>query len=304
MTPEEIISFPAGFPLKLYACDIDSNTPHWHKELEIIYLLDGQLDVFIEDKHHVFKAGEFMVINPKKIHYFKRASQTNRTIVLQTNPKIIEYFSPEIHDLQFQFSSFSATPEQRDYFVTTIYDIITSLHDQKPVYTLEVLLKLAELLIFLVREPGTAAIATKANRISERLIQITTFIDEHFHKKITLEDLADQVQLSPTYISHLFSKNMGMTFQHYLKMKRLNFAYSQLIQTDAKVIEIALSAGFSDAQTFANFFKREFQATPSQVRKQNKDFASHVPVFNHAEEQLISLYNSIPLSEMLTYFSC
>jgi len=93
------------------------------------------------------------------------------------------------------------------------------------------------------------------------------YIDENFLKQLTLESVSDYVHLSVYYFSHMFKKEVGMTFVEYLTEKRINKAQQLLLTTDMSISDISREIGYWDSNYFGKVFKSITGTTPSQYRK-------------------------------------
>ena len=98
--------------------------------------------------------------------------------------------------------------------------------------------------------------------------KIVQYIDENYMQKITLNDLAQVSKYNRNYISQFFKSNLGVNFYDYLTRIRLREATLALGQTNRSVSEIALSHGFSDLKSFNTVFRRRFNKTPTEYRRQ------------------------------------
>jgi len=105
-----------------------------------------------------------------------------------------------------------------------------------------------------------------------RLIRILTYIENNLDKSITLEDMAKEVSLHPTYFSDLFVKQMGERPISYLTRARVGKAQILLATTDKPVKDIAWELGFKDVNYFHRVFKKRLRLSPGQWRKH---FARH-----------------------------
>lgn len=100
-----------------------------------------------------------------------------------------------------------------------------------------------------------------------RLInQARNLIDEEYGEEISLEIVADKLNVNPTYLSARFKECCGNTFTWYLTSKRMEAAAQMLAQSDASIKEIAHRCGFNDANYFSRTFKNWFGKSPSQYR--------------------------------------
>ena len=97
------------------------------------------------------------------------------------------------------------------------------------------------------------------------------FIDEHYpEESISLDRVAKKVNISPNYLSAIFSQEVGQTFIDYLTCKRIDEAKRMLRQTDKRSSEITFAIGYRDPHYFSFVFKKVAGCTPSEYRRGNK----------------------------------
>lgn len=98
--------------------------------------------------------------------------------------------------------------------------------------------------------------------------QIKIILDENMTSpEFSLSVLADEMGLSSGYLSGLFKKLFGATFQDYLIMQRMERGKLLLLTTNLKNYEIAEKIGFEDPNYFSTRFKKEYGQTPSQYKQ-------------------------------------
>ena len=100
----------------------------------------------------------------------------------------------------------------------------------------------------------------------------STELEEAIHSRLadsqlTLKDLAPQLGFSPSYLSVLIKKKLGLPFQEYLIQERMKKAKLLLLTTDLKIYEIADQVGFEDMNYFSQRFKQVVGVTPRQYKK-------------------------------------
>lgn len=95
---------------------------------------------------------------------------------------------------------------------------------------------------------------------------VQDYIEQYYGSRLTLEDLARKVYLSPYYLTRIFKKETGCRIFDYLTNVRLKWAKEFLANTDLKVTEVALRVGFEDVSYFGKVFRREIGVTPSEYR--------------------------------------
>lgn len=104
-----------------------------------------------------------------------------------------------------------------------------------------------------------------ANHVSS-LEDTISYINEHFARPLTLEELAKKASLSPFYFTRVFTRETGMTPHQYLIATRINSAKFLLKSTDVPIKEIAFNCGFSSESSFCSTFKKWEKVTPSEYR--------------------------------------
>ncbi|HYH04345.1 MAG TPA: response regulator [Bacillota bacterium] len=97
--------------------------------------------------------------------------------------------------------------------------------------------------------------------------EIQQYLDENYHGEITLSQIAGQYQISPSYLSLLFTEFAGKKFVDYLTERRMKKAQELLKHTELKIYEIANAVGYNDSFYFSNCFKKLLGISPSEYRE-------------------------------------
>lgn len=89
--------------------------------------------------------------------------------------------------------------------------------------------------------------------------------------EISLNTIAAEVGMSPSYFSSIFSKEMGKTFVEYLTEIRMDRAKELLMCSSMKTSEIGYEVGYKDPHYFSYIFKKTQNCTPKEFRAQGKE---------------------------------
>lgn len=108
---------------------------------------------------------------------------------------------------------------------------------------------------------------TRNVKNAETMSHVMNYMRENFPQPLTLESVAKQVFLSPFYLSHLFSDELGITFIEYLTRIRIEQAKSLLGDKSLSVQSVANKVGYDDASYFSKVFKKSTGLTPNSYRK-------------------------------------
>ena len=111
-------------------------------------------------------------------------------------------------------------------------------------------------------------ILPQPDNYSSAVSRTIRYLQQNHTGEATLIEAAEQVHLNPAYLSHIFSKETGITFSEYLLSCRLGTAKELLVNTDDKIREVSAKSGFNDYRNFCKVFKKTVGETPQNYRKQ------------------------------------
>ena len=99
--------------------------------------------------------------------------------------------------------------------------------------------------------------------------QVKDYVKLHYSDiSLSMNEVADHVDISTTYLSTLFKQTTGMSFPGFLASYRLEVACDLILHTDKTFTEISELAGFTNCSYFFIVFKKHMNCTPNQYRKQ------------------------------------
>ena len=105
---------------------------------------------------------------------------------------------------------------------------------------------------------------------TNKIVQTTKeYLEAHYTEDISLEDVAEQVNISPQYFSKLIKKTTGFNFIDWLSMLRVKKAKELLNNSDYTVKEVCFMVGYKDPNYFSRIFKKRIGITPSEFIKNN-----------------------------------
>ncbi len=106
----------------------------------------------------------------------------------------------------------------------------------------------------------------KSKKSKKRIELAKVFIEENYPKQITLNDVAEYVELNASYFSNLFKEEEGVNFSEYLLNIRMEHAKKLLKDPTVKVYEIGNLVGYEDAVSFGRAFKKKIGMSPKEYR--------------------------------------
>lgn len=109
---------------------------------------------------------------------------------------------------------------------------------------------------------------------SKQIVKALDYISDHLHGKILLEEVADYIHLSPSYLSRLFKSETGISFSDYINSKKVESAANLLRFSEYTDLEISNLLCFSSQSYFIKIFRKFTKMTPKEYRK-----SYHMPDF-------------------------
>lgn len=113
---------------------------------------------------------------------------------------------------------------------------------------------------------GKMLLIKKQSIISKSITMCIEYVYNHIHDRITIEDLAAYTDLSPSYLSRLFKKELGISVSDYIREKKIDKAQNLLKYSDFTPVEIANYLSFSSQSHFIQAFEKMVGMTPKKYR--------------------------------------
>jgi len=107
----------------------------------------------------------------------------------------------------------------------------------------------------------------KLSQQSHILDKIRHYLDENYSKDISLDTVAEVVNLSTSYLSFIFKEISGKNFVDYVNEFRIEKAKKLLDETSLNIAQIAEKVGYNSANNFSKVFKKYVGISPGQYRK-------------------------------------
>lgn len=275
------------FPLQVYS----GNTSlkgfhvdyHWHDELEFEYVVDGKLNIQIDGIVYELNAGEVLVIHGGEIHTCYPGDGSKcifKSIVF--NASMLEsssfdacqskYINPLLHQSHRVLPRVITENSiwERDILLQ-IKNIFAAYESRYQGFELDIK---ASLFIILARTAANFKMDGVSREVKEyqmkRIKKILNYIHAHFKRKIHIQELASEVNMSQYHMCRFFKLLTGRTPVEYINLYRINQAAELLVKNDTKLLDIALEVGFENLSYFIETFKRYKKCTPSEYRGNNQ----------------------------------
>lgn len=224
---------------------------HSHDHHQLVLPLLGRLSLSVDQTEGNVERNRAAVIPSGSDHGYS-ASEENRFLVAD----VPEALAPALERLPFFVELDSALLHYVQFLHSQMLNGAASSHTEH---------QMLLLLIQLLQERH----GDKLN-LDRRVSAAKQFIDDNFHNKIIVAELAAVAHLSIRQLNELFRCQIGMTPHHYLTELRMQESWRLLEQTDFNIQRIADSVGYSSLSSFSDRFSRHFGKSPSHFRRKSK----------------------------------
>lgn len=249
---------------------------HWHDDIELIAVLDGQMDYNVNGEIIALHKDEGIFVNSRQMHFGFSASRTECAFIcILLHPLILcstpayeqDYILPVIRNPNAPYLFLSPDIQWQRDVLKKIYEM-----DQKkgqraaPLKVQSAFSEIWSLLYENIPSDGYAANAESGDLAAVR--NMAGFIQKNYAQKISLQEIALSGAVGQSKCCKLFAKFFGQSPNTYLNRYRLGRSLNLLRAGDQSITEIAVSVGFGSASYFAEIFHKHFGMTPTEYRKQ------------------------------------
>lgn len=275
-TRHEIVVINPDVEVRFYLSEDEGSfvTPHWHNSLEMVYVIEGSIEVTCENYRRLVKPGEFILINSRNIHSV--LSIKNKALVLQIPKEMLERFIPEIEMYYFEvdMNPVKETEKTRLKRVKEIFMDMYVVYDIRPEgYLLKFNSLLYDLLYYL-RHSYSERLGKrqidKKNKYLAHITEVMEHIKRHYKEPLHIPDIAKKFGYHPDYLARIFRRYMGMTIVDYLYAVRIQHVYRELMDTDKFINQILDENGCQNYRVAMRVFKEKYGCTPKEKRIQIK----------------------------------
>lgn len=247
---------------------------HTHDFLEISIVLEGQANYTIEEQEFQLNAGQIMLFNPGTHHGEEQRTGTysHQLHIGLTN---ISLDGLKRNHLPTKKAILNLGEYQWE-FLDKAWRPVKEYSEEQPEFQLMVKALIIEMLVLILRSlekvqdnTVTLALSKNAKRKQYLVNHAIYYLENHHTQEITLEQLADTLYVSPTYLSKVFKESTGMSPINYLIQVRLKHAKELLANEQLTIREISQAVGYQDAYHFSKLFKKYYGVSPSQLAKKS-----------------------------------
>lgn len=261
------------------------NVMHKHDFIEIVYVISGKGLHLVGDSKYEVSKGDLFVINYDVPHCFLPPENgKDQPVVYNCTfmPEFLDsalFTSIHFEDVTSSYLFKSLFPE--DYMpypdlklcgtdFIEIGELFSKMYNEykqmKKGYCDIIRAYIIELIVKIFRNIDSSGDKKHNIKNIEVMEKAIDYMKNNYNQDISLSDLAMRTFFSKNYFSKLFKEVTGLNVSDYIQKIRIDEACGLLMNTDMKVVDIALQVGFNDIKFFYEVFKRITGKTPGEYR--------------------------------------
>ena len=258
-----------------------------HPEWELVYIDRGECEVVTNEEQFLLKQGEMYFHRPYEPHMLRIASGSYANVFIVsffTDSYAMRYVKNRKLEanLTIKQQISAILHETNNTYETPLNEYAGTVLRPKTVNRLwggeqSIRLRIELMLIELIRVNITMMNRPKNMRSKEMItdgfcLKVIDFMSKHLYGTFSMDDLSRELSFSKSYISKRFVINCDCSVKDYFLMMKIDEAKRLIRETDKNFFEISELLMFSNSNYFSNAFKRRVGMTPSQYKKEHKNF--------------------------------
>jgi AraC-like DNA-binding protein len=253
------------------------NKWHYHKEVEVIVLLAGAMQVETVDRIYDLQGpNNVLIIGSSRLHRTKRL-QPIEQIVFQfdMSAQLDQYtqpHSPALLEWSEPLDRFNDTIAHTSGVKERVSELLLRIYEEAkheaPGFEIAINGMMKQLLALIIRHMPSADFTSPVDW--QRLKPVLDYIEAHYVEPIRIHDVLPLVHLEYHYFIKYFQHCTGMSFVNYVHFRRIKKAEHLLLTEPASIADIGIQSGFPNATQFIRIFKRYNGCTPSEFRRKRR----------------------------------
>lgn len=264
---------------------------HYHSEVELIWVRNGRGLWHIGKSVELFKGGDLLLVGPNLPHALELSHDQDGAVDLHIVQFLPQSWGnsfwrmPETGGILELINRAGCGIQFVGHGTEEIGKLMESLSAFTP-YSFNAFSAFIEICRHLLateyRVLNQDTVASAHISTDQRLNQVILLVDATAHDKITQEQIASELRMSPATFSRWFKRNMGCTFQYYVNKVRLARVCADLAQCNDNITTIAMNAGYSNLANFNRRFLEIIGTTPKLFRSQAQSLKVGGPRWEYA----------------------
>ncbi|MTI60006.1 MAG: helix-turn-helix domain-containing protein [Firmicutes bacterium] len=264
----QYINYDYGLPIKIFV-NSPRNKFHLHDGLELIWVLDGELFVQVENKKIMLYNDDLLLVNSFSNHRLNTGDD-NKFLVMEIEKSFCQEYIADFNNKYFLLNS-SNEKQQRYELIRFLFSRMIDIYNKK---TIEMLDNINNNLIKMLKyiednftiDQGKSQLSKFDNSKYIIINEMIEHIKANYMDKITLKNIAEEKHYNTSYLSEKFKDFVGINFKDYVDIVRLYNAMKSILYKNENISDIAYNNGFCSLKSFYRAFHRYYNCTPGEYR--------------------------------------
>lgn len=222
---------------------------HIHECFEIITVTSGEMYITINTQTILIKRDEAVMVFPNQVHSL--SSQNSEHILCIFSPHLVSSFAKKVSQLSAENVVFKIPKH--------LLEMMNSLNNSSSVF-----LKKGFLYLLCDSFDNGRKYYPRKNESKNLLGQIFLYVEKNYKQTCNLKNLCATLGYDYAYLSRYFKEYVGISFNSYINMYRLNNVCYLFENTKQNITDCAVESGYSSIRSFNRNFKNHFGITPTQ----------------------------------------
>lgn len=233
---------------------------HIHDDIELIFIRKGGGIAYCDGRKYVLTENCFFLVFPNQVHHYSECLDGDYVVIIAKPSNLFRY--KDVFEVGVPSSAVWSFEKGEDDNTVQLLDIATKefLRDG---YNSIIEAYLTALFGKLLKFYDIKKSKTSNDTISK----ILQYCASHYKEAITVNSVAQNLHISRSSISHIFSSRLSINFCDYINSLRLVEAELLLKNKSYSITEISYLCGFSTIRTFNRAFLKRYGVSPSDYRK-------------------------------------
>lgn len=241
----------------------NNNYPaHMHRQVEIFYVLDGEIEITIAGQKKLLKKGMLSIAFPNVVHETHTPEHSSAVMIIFSHT-LLSDFAAEF-DTQSPQSPFIADMPDASMISSMVDGLLRSTQKNTDIRISKGYLYILTAMIL-----SQVPLARQEDLYDSGGIcqDISNYLNQHFTEELSLTQLACALGYSKYHISHIFKEKFGCSYSDFLKRLRAEHAMGLLTHSELSVTEICFASGFSSLRSFYRAFHEIYGASPRSMTR-------------------------------------
>ncbi|MBE6644957.1 MAG: AraC family transcriptional regulator [Ruminococcaceae bacterium] len=229
---------------------------HFHRNLEIIYVLEGEIEATVGDESFVAAADEIIFVHNYYVHSFKPKTEYNKYVII-----IPAEYCDDVDEM-LKASTIPSLCSDREFNRGDLKPIFDKMFSETDVMPPLVKKGYVNVIIgMLFGHYPSLSIKTPAN--IEIMVDVLQYINLHYKEPLTLDGVAGVFGYNKYYFSRIFNRYIGESMSNYINVVRIqNFMRQAKREENPQIAKLAEECGFESMPTFYRTFSKIYGESP------------------------------------------